>query len=74
MSLKLSILYVGESAFVFLCLLIPADHGLCCDVMEDLQSICFSDLFLEKVDEYYVCQCILNIWGVVCLFLTTLMK
>lgn len=34
-SVKLSILYVGESSFVFLALLIPAGHGLCCDAMEE---------------------------------------
>lgn len=67
MSVKLSILYVGESSFVFLALLIPAGHGLCCDAMEEQQSVWFSDLFLEKMVEYYVCQCVLNVRGVVCL-------
>lgn len=57
-SLKFSILYVGESSFVFLSLLIPAGHDLCCDATEELQSIWLSDLFLEKMVKYYVCQCV----------------
>lgn len=67
--------YAGQSSCAFLSLLIPAGHGLCCDDMEELQSIlfCFSDLFLEKVVEYYVRQCVLNVQSVFC-FLTTSLK
>lgn len=47
----------------------PAGRGLCCDALEGLQGICFSDLFLEKVVECCTYSCVLTVCGVfVCLF------